>query len=76
VPKAWKPSADYFRVYFDAECAFKEMQVGTGPDGPWFQLRGEVEMYPLTVGTGGWEYGSSPITRYIARQMYRRGLWR
>jgi hypothetical protein len=76
VPKGWKPSADYFRVYFDAECAFKEMQVGTGPDGPWFQLRGEVEMYPLTVGTGGWEYGSSPITRYIARQMYRRGLWR
>jgi hypothetical protein len=76
VPKGWKPSADYFRVYFDAECAFKEMQVGTGPDGPWFQLRGEVEMYPLTVGTGGWEYGSSPITRYIARQMYRRGLCR
>jgi hypothetical protein len=36
----------------------------------------KCEPIPFIVGTGGWEYGSNPITRYIARQMYRTGLWR
>lgn len=76
VPTSWQPPIDYFQVYFDAECSFKEMKVGSGPDGPWFQLRGDSEIYPLTVGTGGWEYGSNSITRYIARLMYRIGVWR